>query len=53
MGHRDIFDILLYSTSVTSGMVFLTLDRELIGFIEERGLPRAAVGPEKLKAMLT
>jgi hypothetical protein len=53
MGHRDIFEALLYSTAVAGGMLFLTLDRELAGFVEKRGLPRVAVGPEKLKALLT
>jgi len=52
MGHRDIFDNLLYSTAVVNGMLFLTLDRELIEFIEREGLPRAAVKPESLRAVL-
>jgi len=47
-GHRDIFDNLLYSTAVVNGMLFLTLDRMLIKFIEREGLPKAAVKPEKL-----
>jgi len=45
-GHRDIFDNLLYSTAVVNGMLFLTLDRELIEFIEKEGLPKAGVKPK-------
>jgi rRNA-processing protein FCF1 len=52
IGHRDIFDTLLYSTAVASGMIFLTLDRELAEFVKKRGLPRIVMEPEKLKVLL-
>ena len=53
MGRRDIFEALLYSTAAAGGTLFLTLDRELAESVKKRGLPRVAVGPEKLKALLT
>ena len=40
LGHRDIVDNLLYSIAVSKGIKFLTVDKELIEFIEENGLPR-------------
>lgn len=40
LGHRDIVDNLLYSVAVSKGIKFLTIDKELIEFIEENGLPR-------------
>lgn len=52
MGHRDIFDNLLYSTAVVNSMLLLALNRELIEFIEREGLPRASVKPESLRAVL-
>jgi len=52
MGHRDIFDNLLYSTAIANGMLVLTLGRGLVEFVKERGLPAAVVEPENLKPML-
>ena len=40
LGHRDMVDNLLYSVAVSKGIKFLTIDKELIEFIEENGLPR-------------
>ena len=40
LGHRDMVDNLLYSVAVSEGIKFLTIDKELIEFIEENSLPR-------------
>ena len=37
LGHRDNVDNLLYATSVTNDMVFLTMDEELKAFLSEKG----------------
>ena len=52
MGHRDIFDNLLYSTAVVNSMLFLAPNRELIEFVEKEGLLKAVVKPESLRAVL-
>ncbi|RLG46840.1 MAG: hypothetical protein DRO06_03785 [Thermoproteota archaeon] len=36
-GHRDVIDNLLYATSVARGMIFLTMDETLRGFLSDRG----------------
>ena len=36
-GHKDIIDNLLYATSITKGMVFLTMDKALKDFLAEHG----------------
>jgi len=38
LGHRDMIDNILYASSVSHGLSFMTLDRELGGFIGEMGL---------------
>ncbi|RJS74796.1 type II toxin-antitoxin system VapC family toxin [Candidatus Bathyarchaeota archaeon] len=40
LGHRDMVDNLLYSTAVTRRLKLLTVDTELLGFVEEHSLPR-------------
>ena len=52
LGHRDIFDDILYATAATNEMYFLTLDKELIDFIEEKGLASIALTPESLREKL-
>jgi len=52
MGHTDVFDNLLYATAVANKMLLLTLDCELVEFLESRGLPRAAVLPHELERLL-
>lgn len=37
LGHRDNVDNLLYATSITNRMVFLTMDEELKGFLSRQG----------------
>jgi len=39
LGHRDIVDNLLYSAAVSRDLKFLTVDRELIEFINRHRLP--------------
>lgn len=36
-GHRDLIDLLLYATSLTMGLVFLTRDDPLIEFLKAVG----------------
>ncbi len=38
LGHRDIIDNLLYSTALTKGKMFLSMDSDLLRFLEEVGL---------------
>ncbi|MCK4400199.1 PIN domain-containing protein [Candidatus Bathyarchaeota archaeon] len=38
LGHRDMIDNILYASSVSHGIRFLTLDKELEEFIEDMGL---------------
>jgi len=38
LGHRDIIDDLLYAISINFGLKFLTLDTELMGFIQSKKL---------------
>ncbi|RLE67307.1 MAG: hypothetical protein DRJ47_00345 [Thermoprotei archaeon] len=52
LGHRDIFDDILYATATTSEMYFLTLDRELIDFIRKKGLASITLTPENLQEKL-
>ena len=52
LGHRDIFDNLLYATAATSGLLLLTLDGELLSFLEKAGLPQAAIKPSDLEEKL-
>jgi len=33
-GHRDLIDLLLYATSLTHNLIFLTRDRQLIEFLK-------------------
>ena len=40
LGHRDMIDNLLYSIALSEGLRLLTVDKELINFIEKHGLPR-------------
>lgn len=37
LGHKDLIDLLLYTTSVTRGLIFLTRDEELIDFLRGAG----------------
>jgi len=37
LGHRDNIDNQLYATSIVNKMIFLTMDKELIDFLSERG----------------
>ena len=36
-GHRDLIDLLLYTTSLTCNLLFLTRDKTLINFLESIG----------------
>ncbi len=36
-GYKDIIDLLLYTTSKTRKLSFLTRDRELVKFLKETG----------------
>ena len=49
LGHRDMVDNILYATAMEQGLLFLTIDDELISFLERHGLPRDhVVEPERL-----
>ncbi len=49
LGHRDIIDNLLYSLARRNRLKLLTVDKELIRFIDKQGLPREAiVTPDEL-----
>jgi len=37
-GHKDVIDNLLYATSITRSMIFLTMDKALKGFLIKHGL---------------
>jgi len=37
LGHKDNIDNLLYATSVTNGMIFLTIDENLRSFLANKG----------------
>jgi predicted nucleic acid-binding protein len=52
LGHRDLFDNLLYATAVANGLSLLTLDGELLGFLREAGLPQVAIRPSELEEKL-
>jgi PIN domain nuclease of toxin-antitoxin system len=52
LGHRDLFDNLLYATAATNGLSLLTLDGELLGFLKEAGLPQVAIKPSELEEKL-
>lgn len=45
LGHRDMIDNILYASSVSHGLGFLTLDRELGAFIGDMGLKDNLVFP--------
>ncbi|ABN69440.1 hypothetical protein Smar_0328 [Staphylothermus marinus F1] len=49
LGHRDMIDNLLYSITLSRKLKLLTVDEELIGFIEKHNLPRNnIITPEQL-----
>ena len=49
MGHRDLIDDLLYSIAASGGLRLITVDEELVRFVEDHGLPRGHVMmPEEL-----
>lgn len=43
MGHRDLVDDPLFSIAASGGLRLLTLDEELVRFMEDHGLPREHV----------
>ena len=49
LGHRDMFDNILYATAVDNEIHFLTLDRKLREFIKEHQLKDVTVTPEILR----
>lgn len=48
LGHRDMVDNILYSTSTHRNLKFLTLDEELKRFINEKGLEDTLISPDQL-----
>jgi predicted nucleic acid-binding protein len=36
-GHRDVVDLLLYATAARNHLLFLTMDRDLVNFLEKAG----------------
>lgn len=52
-GHKDIIDNMLYSTAADLGMSFLSLDTELIKFLEEHHYStQAIVDIKKLRSLV-
>ncbi len=50
LGHRNMIDNILYSISYTRNLKFLTVDGDLIKFIEKHDLPRNnIIIPEELE----
>ena len=50
LGHKDMVDNLLYSIAVSKKLKLLTVDSDLIKFIEKHGLPKDnIVMPEELE----
>ncbi len=52
MGHRDLFDNILYSLALENDVKFLTLDEELRRFILEKGMRDVTVTPGELAGRL-
>lgn len=48
LGHRDMVDKLLYSTSTHLNLKLLTLDKELKRFVNEKGLEDTLISPDQL-----
>ncbi len=48
LGHTDMIDNLLYSTSRRLGLKLLTLDNSLRAFIESKGLENTLIFPKEL-----
>lgn len=48
-GHRDLIDNLLYGISVSKQLSFLTIDRELLQFIKNKGFPNVLISPNDIK----
>ncbi len=53
MGHRDMFDNILYALATLNNVKLLTLDRELEEFIVEHGLENPIITPSTLKELLS
>ncbi len=50
LGHKDMIDNLLYSTAIVNKLKLLTVDRELVEFVEKHNLARdAIITPEELE----
>jgi len=49
LGHRDMIDNLLYSIAISRELKLLTVDEDLIKFIEKHNLPKNIITPEELK----
>ena len=53
MGHKDLFDNLLYSAAVASRAYLLTVDEQLRAFIQENKLQDITLDPENLPKKLS
>lgn len=51
LGHRDIFDDLLYATALVNELRLLTLDEELRSFVRRSGLRDVTMTPGELGAV--
>jgi len=48
-GHKDMIDNLLYSTATSKKLRFLTVDEDLVDFVEKHGLAKDnIITPEEL-----
>ncbi|HDM27050.1 MAG TPA: PIN domain nuclease [Candidatus Bathyarchaeota archaeon] len=52
MGHRDIFDNMLYATALVNEMFFLTIDDELRKILRENGLKDITLTLKELREKL-
>jgi len=51
LGHMDIIDNILYASSVTFNLKFLSLDTELKRFIQDRGLKDILISPTEISSL--
>lgn len=50
LGHKDMVDNLLYSVAVSRNLKLLTIDKDLVEFLEKHSLARdIVISPEELK----
>ncbi|RLF21717.1 MAG: PIN domain nuclease [Thermoprotei archaeon] len=53
MGHKDLFDNLIYSIALANGLRLLTVDKELREFLRANNLEDVTIMPNELRGVLT